>query len=75
MPIAKHSGSVAVESRRDRLRTATYAEIKHLARRQMAENGAASLSLRNIAGQMGLTTPALYRYFANRDALKMPKSL
>jgi len=57
------------ERRRDRVRRETYAEIKDLARRQMAENGAAALSLRNIAGQMGLTTPALYRYFDNRDAL------
>lgn len=57
------------ERRRDRVRRETYAEIKDLARRQMAEDGAAALSLRNIAGRMGLTTPALYRYFDNRDAL------
>ena len=58
-----------IERRRDRLRAETYAEIKELARRQMADNGAAALSLRNIAQQMGLSTPALYRYFDNRDAL------
>jgi len=57
------------ERRRDRVRRETYAEIKDLARRQMAADGAAALSLRNIAGRMGLTTPALYRYFDNRDAL------
>ena len=35
----------------------------------MAEHGAAALSLRAIARQMGLTAPALYRYFGDRDAL------
>jgi AcrR family transcriptional regulator len=35
----------------------------------MAEQGAAALSLRAIARQMGLTAPALYRYFRDRDAL------
>jgi len=35
----------------------------------MAEQGAAALSLRAIARQMGLSAPALYRYFADRDAL------
>ncbi|MFQ5613732.1 MAG: TetR/AcrR family transcriptional regulator [Anaerolineae bacterium] len=57
------------KTRRERLREATYTEIKHIARRQMAEQGAAALSLNAIAREMGLTTPALYRYFANRDAL------
>lgn len=35
----------------------------------MAVKGAAALSLGAIARAMDLTTPALYRYFANRDAL------
>lgn len=47
----------------------TIATIKEIARQQMAVNGAAALSLGAIARSMGLTTPALYRYFANRDAL------
>ena len=57
------------QTRRERLREATQEEIKGIARQQMAEQGAASLSLRAIARQMGLTAPALYRYFENRDAL------
>jgi len=57
------------QTRRERLREATREEIKTIARQQMAEQGAASLSLRSIARQMGLTAPALYRYFENRDAL------
>jgi AcrR family transcriptional regulator len=56
-------------SRRERTRLATIGEIKDTARRQIAEEGAASLSLGAIARSMGMTTPALYRYFDNRDAL------
>ena len=47
----------------------TVATIKQIARQQMAVKGAAALSLGAIARAMGLTTPALYRYFANRNAL------
>ena len=56
-------------TRREKQRQATLEEIKTVARQQMAEYGAAALSLNAIAREMGLTTPALYRYFANRDAL------
>lgn len=57
------------QTRAERLREATITEIKAVARQQMAEQGQAALSLGAIARTMGLTTPALYRYFANRDAL------
>lgn len=57
------------ETRRERVRAATINEIKTIARQHMAENGAAALSLRAISREMGMTSPALYRYFANRDAL------
>jgi AcrR family transcriptional regulator len=56
-------------SRRERLRDATVAEIKQVARRQMAEQGTAAISLRAIAREMGMTAPAIYRYFAGRDDL------
>ncbi|OQY28565.1 MAG: hypothetical protein B6243_11930 [Anaerolineaceae bacterium 4572_5.2] len=56
-------------SRRERLRAATIDEIKTIAHQQMAEKGAATLSLRAIAREMGMTSPALYRYFASRDDL------
>ena len=48
---------------------ATCQDIKAVAWEQIAAQGAASLSLRAIAGQMGMTSPALYRYFASRDEL------
>lgn len=57
------------KSRRERQREATLVEIKEVARRQMAEVGAAALSLRAVSREMGMSAPALYRYYENRDAL------
>ncbi len=57
------------QSRRERQRQATRGEILDVARRQIAEMGAAALSLRAIARAMGLTAPAIYRYFGSRDEL------
>ena len=56
-------------NRRQRRRRETIEEIKDIARQQMAEEGASNLSLGAIARAMGMTTPALYRYFESRDAL------
>ncbi len=54
---------------RKRRRQEAINEIKQAARKQIAENGAGNLSLGAIARVLGMTTPALYRYFDNRDAL------
>jgi AcrR family transcriptional regulator len=43
--------------------------IKETAWRQIAESGAAALSLRAIAREIGITAPAIYNYFPDRDAL------
>lgn len=59
----------APPSRRERLHAATQEEIKAAARRQMAEEGTASLNMRTVARLIGLTPPALYRYYASRDDL------
>jgi AcrR family transcriptional regulator len=56
-------------SRRDRVRAATLAEIKDTARQVLVQQGVEGLSLRGIAREMGLTAPALYRYFPSREAL------
>ncbi len=56
-------------SRREQLKEQTYQEIIATARRQIAEKGAAGLSLRGIARRMEMTAPALYRYFKDRDDL------
>ena len=54
---------------RERYRTQVRAEIKEHAWAQIATAGASALSLNAIAKLMGLSGPALYRYFANRDEL------
>jgi AcrR family transcriptional regulator len=56
-------------SRRERIRSATVAEIKALARKLLVEGGPAAISLRAIARDMGMTAPAIYRYFPSLDAL------
>src|SRR3954454_14822783 len=56
-------------TRREQQYAATSAEIKDIARRLMAEHGTAGLSIREVAREMRMTAPALYHYFANRDAL------
>lgn len=54
---------------RQRARAEADAEIKRIARRQLADGGAGALSLREIAKEMGLVSSAVYRYVASRDAL------
>lgn len=57
------------QTRRERQREATREEILTTAWRQIANEGVASLSLRAIAREMGMTAPGLYRYFPSRDDL------
>jgi AcrR family transcriptional regulator len=45
------------------------AEITDAARRQLAEVGAAGLSLRAVAREIGMVSSAVYRYFPSRDDL------
>jgi AcrR family transcriptional regulator len=45
------------------------AAIKDTAWQQIAENGAAALSLRAIARALKITAPAIYNYFPRRDNL------
>ncbi|MGW1128028.1 TetR/AcrR family transcriptional regulator [Streptomyces sp. NPDC002526] len=54
---------------RARYREQTRSEIKEVALRQLAEGGVGALALTRIAKALGLSGPALYRYFANRDDL------
>ena len=44
-------------------------EIKDEARRQMAQEGASSLSLRAIARHLDMVSSGIYRYFKSRDEL------
>jgi len=54
---------------RARARAEITAEILAVARRHLAESGAASLSLRAVARDVGMVSSAVYRYFASRDEL------
>jgi AcrR family transcriptional regulator len=56
-------------TRRDRLRADTVLEIKQTARRVLVDQGVDGLALRAIAREMGLSAPALYRYFDSREDL------
>jgi AcrR family transcriptional regulator len=61
--------SVEPLSRRDRLRADTVREIKETARRVLVEQGVDGLALRAVAREMGMSAPALYRYFDSREDL------
>ncbi|WP_328369584.1 TetR/AcrR family transcriptional regulator [Streptomyces sp. NBC_00445] len=54
---------------RARARIEVTAAIKDEARRQLAAEGAAKLSLRAVARELGMASSALYRYFPSRDDL------
>lgn len=56
-------------SRRDRVRAATTQEIIQTARKLLVEEGPDAVSLRAIAREMGMTAPALYRYFGSHEEL------
>ncbi|MCT4353897.1 TetR/AcrR family transcriptional regulator [Streptomyces sp. Je 1-79] len=58
-----------VSTPRERYRAQVRAEITERAWGQIATAGASALSLNAIAKQMGMSGPALYRYFASRDDL------
>jgi AcrR family transcriptional regulator len=64
-------GEAAIEpaSRRDRARADTVREIKRTARAVLVRQGVEGLALRAVAREMGMTAPALYRYFASREEL------
>ena len=54
---------------RQRYRAQVRDEVKSIALRQLAESGPAGVSVNAIAKELGVSGPALYRYFESRDAL------
>jgi AcrR family transcriptional regulator len=58
-------------TRRERLRTATVSDIKNAARALVVAHGPGAISLRAIARELGMSAPALYRYFPSLEALVM----
>lgn len=68
--LSSQGGSrLSAPTRRERLRTSTLNEIKAEARRLLVTGGPDAISLRAIAREMGMTAPAIYRYFDSLDAL------
>ena len=59
----------APATRRARQREATVAEIKALARAQLADGDAGAVNMRAIARQMGTTSSALFGYFPSHGDL------
>src|SRR5262245_12137063 len=62
-------GMTPSRTARDRARAEITNEIKDLARRQLGTTGAAGLSLRAVARELGMVSSAVYRYFPSRDHL------
>lgn len=58
-----------IRGARERARIEVAAAIKDEAREQLAAEGAAKLSLRAVARELGMVSSALYRYFPSRDDL------
>ena len=54
---------------RQRVRAELTREITETARRHLATDGAAGLSLRAVARELGMVSSAVYRYFPSRDDL------
>jgi AcrR family transcriptional regulator len=54
---------------RDRFRAQVRDDVKRTALRQLAEGGPQAVSVNAIAKELGVSGPALYRYFASRGAL------
>jgi AcrR family transcriptional regulator len=63
------AGTAVAPSRRERARAATIAEIKQTALDLMREQGTTDIRFTDIARVMGMTPPALYRYYADRNEL------
>jgi AcrR family transcriptional regulator len=60
--------AMSAASVRARVRAEMTGEIKSVARRHLAADGA-NLSLRAVARDLGMASSAVYRYFASRDDL------
>src|SRR5947207_15382093 len=59
----------ASRTARERVRAELTREITETARRHLATEGAAGLSLRAVARDLGMVSSAIYRYFPSRDDL------
>ncbi len=58
-----------LQTARAKAREQITTDITEEGRRQLAEHGAAALSLRSVARELGMVSSAIYRYVKNRDDL------
>jgi AcrR family transcriptional regulator len=58
-----------IRTPRERARAQTVADIIRLGRQHLAQHGAAALSLRAVARDLGVVSSAVYRYVGSRDEL------
>jgi AcrR family transcriptional regulator len=68
-PVGRFFRVTSATTRRERLRAATVQEIKDAARRLLVADGAQAVTLRAVARALGLSAPALYRYFPSHEDL------
>lgn len=69
IPMNPGDGVSEPRTPRERARVQTMADILRIGRAQLAEHGAAALSLRAVARELGIVSSAVYRYVPSRDAL------
>lgn len=69
MSDAAASAETHLRTPRERARAQTIADIVRLGREHLATHGAAALSLRAVARDLGVVSSAVYRYVASRDEL------
>src|SRR5215472_1888721 len=69
MTLAGGAARSVSRTARERARAEITAEILDAGRRHLAREGAAGLSLRAIARDLGMASSAVYRYVASRDDL------
>lgn len=56
-------------SRRERIFGDTQSELASSARELVVEGGPEAVTIREVAGRVGMSGPAIYRYFPSREAL------
>ena len=69
LSITRQTVDVETGTPRQRARTQTLADITRIGREHLASHGAAALSLRAVARDLGVVSSAVYRYVSSRDEL------
>jgi AcrR family transcriptional regulator len=65
-PVAGRRGGL---TRRERVHRATKADLVAASRELLVEQGLTAVTVRAVAARLGMTAPAIYRYYDSREAL------